>query len=92
MNLSTLQYLSDQQGHTTGVVVPIDLWRDIQKLLEKFPLPQSVAMPMSQETENPLVEREGLLVIQGTVQADILENAVRQSREERMALLSKWAR
>ncbi len=33
MELSAIQYISDQQGHTTGVVVPIELWRQIQKLL-----------------------------------------------------------
>lgn len=34
MELSAIQYISDQRGHTTGVVVPIELWRQIQKLLE----------------------------------------------------------
>jgi len=66
MNLSTLQYLSDQQGHTTGIVVPIDLWRNIQKLLGNSAnkLAQSDVMPMSQETQiqrRPLREFVGVL-------------------------------
>jgi hypothetical protein len=34
MELSAVHYISDPQGHTTGVVVPIELWRRIQQLLE----------------------------------------------------------
>ena len=40
MELSTVQYLSDQQGHTTGVMIPISLWQNIQSKLEfdtKYP-------------------------------------------------------
>ncbi|MDM8545378.1 hypothetical protein QUF61_02685 [Candidatus Venteria ishoeyi] len=35
MELSAVQYISDKQGHTTGVVVPIELWQRIQKMMEE---------------------------------------------------------
>lgn len=33
MNVSAIQYVADQQGHTTGVFIPIDVWRKIQEQL-----------------------------------------------------------
>ena len=33
MELSAIQYVADQQGQTTGVLVPITIWREIQKKL-----------------------------------------------------------
>ena len=29
VSLSEIQYISDEEGNTTGVIVPIDLWREI---------------------------------------------------------------
>ncbi|HVR97163.1 MAG TPA: prevent-host-death protein [Thermoanaerobaculia bacterium] len=29
MSLTEIQYISDEEGNTTGVIVPIDLWREI---------------------------------------------------------------
>ncbi|MCP4697559.1 MAG: hypothetical protein GY862_12025 [Gammaproteobacteria bacterium] len=34
MELSAVQYISDKQGRATGVVVPIELWRQIQQRLK----------------------------------------------------------
>ena len=33
MNVSAIQYVADQQGQTTGVFIPIDVWRKIQEQL-----------------------------------------------------------
>ena len=30
MNLSEIQYISDEGGNTVGVIVPIELWREIE--------------------------------------------------------------
>lgn len=39
MNASGIQYISDENGDTTGVIVPIDLWKNIEAELEtSFPL------------------------------------------------------
>jgi len=29
VSLTEIQYISDEEGNTTGVIVPIDLWREI---------------------------------------------------------------
>ena len=90
MKLSTLQYISDQQGDTTSVVVPIDVWQEIQKLLDiRIKLPQRNKTTLSQETDvktESLVERDGLLFIQGKLENNI-ENIIQEVREERMAIL-----
>ncbi len=89
MNLSTLQYLSDQQGHTTGVVVPIDVWRDIQQLLGNFPsqLPQAAKITASlQETEEaPLIQKGGVWIAQ-VIATDDLEMAIQDMRLQRNAI------
>jgi len=33
VNVSAIQYVADQQGQTTGVFIPIDVWRKIQEQL-----------------------------------------------------------
>jgi hypothetical protein len=90
MKLSTLQYISDQQGDTTSVVVPIDVWQEIQKLLDiRIKLPQRNKTTLSQETDvktESLVERDGLLFIQGKLENNI-ENIIQEVREERIATL-----
>lgn len=90
MKLSTLQYISDQQGDTTSVVVPIDVWQEIQKLLDiRIKLPQRNKTTLSQETDvktESLVERDGLLFIQGKLENNI-ENIIQEVREERTATL-----
>jgi len=90
MKLSTLQYISDQQGDTTSVVVPIDVWQEIQKLLDiRIKLPQRSKTTLSQETDvktENLVERDGLLFIQGKLENSI-ENIIQEVREERTAIL-----
>jgi hypothetical protein len=44
MSRSTLQYLADEQGDVTAVVVPIGLWREIEAELETQHLLRSPAM------------------------------------------------
>jgi hypothetical protein len=44
MTISELQYITDEHGHTTGVVVPIDLWREINSELETQHLLKSDTM------------------------------------------------
>ena len=33
MEFSAIQYVANQQGHTTGVLIPIEVWREIQAKL-----------------------------------------------------------
>ncbi len=40
MELSAIQYISDKQGRTTGVVLPIALWKEMQKMLENYAEPK----------------------------------------------------
>jgi PHD/YefM family antitoxin component YafN of YafNO toxin-antitoxin module len=42
--LIDLQYISDQEGKPTGVIVPIDLWREISSERETAYLLRSEAM------------------------------------------------
>ncbi len=44
MNESQVQYISDDQGEVTGVILPIQLWRDIVSELETQHLMKSDAM------------------------------------------------
>lgn len=44
MNTSGIQYVSDEKGDTTGVIVPIDLWREIEAERETAYLLSSEAM------------------------------------------------
>ena len=44
MNDSQVQYVSDDQGEVTGVILPIQLWRDILSELETQHLMKSDAM------------------------------------------------
>jgi hypothetical protein len=44
MNKSQVQYISDDQGEVTGVILPIQLWRDIVSELETQHLMKSDAM------------------------------------------------
>ncbi|HXG94333.1 MAG TPA: prevent-host-death protein [Blastocatellia bacterium] len=30
MSMTGIQYISDESGNTVGVIVPIDLWREIE--------------------------------------------------------------
>ena len=30
MNLTNIQYVSDEKGQTIGVIIPIDLWHEIE--------------------------------------------------------------
>lgn len=39
-----IQYISDEEGNPTGVIVPIDLWREISSERETAYLLQSQAM------------------------------------------------
>jgi hypothetical protein len=44
MEFSTIQYIADSKGQTTGVLIPLPLWREIQeKLAANDPLPQTTA-------------------------------------------------
>jgi PHD/YefM family antitoxin component YafN of YafNO toxin-antitoxin module len=42
--LTDIQYISDAEGKPTGVIVPIDLWREISAERETAYLLQSEAM------------------------------------------------
>jgi PHD/YefM family antitoxin component YafN of YafNO toxin-antitoxin module len=42
--LTDLQYVSDEEGNPTAVIVPIDLWREISSERETAYLLQSEAM------------------------------------------------
>jgi antitoxin YefM len=42
--LIDIQYISDEEGNPTGVIVPIDLWREIASERETAYLLQSEAM------------------------------------------------
>lgn len=33
MEFNAIQYVANQQGHTTGVLIPIEVWREIQAKL-----------------------------------------------------------
>ncbi|WP_420267229.1 prevent-host-death protein [Candidatus Magnetominusculus dajiuhuensis] len=44
MSLADIQYISDEAGTVTGVIVPIDLWREIGSEKETAYLLQSRAM------------------------------------------------
>ena len=44
MNESQVQYISDDQGEVTGVILPIQLWQDIVRELETQHLMKSDAM------------------------------------------------
>lgn len=42
--LTGIQYISDEEGNPTGVIVPIDLWRELSSEKETAYLLQSDAM------------------------------------------------
>jgi len=42
--ITQVQYVSDEQGHAVGVIVPIDLWRAIESERETAYLLKSVTM------------------------------------------------
>jgi len=44
MTISGLQYVTDEHGELTGVVVPIDVWREINSALETQRLLKSDTM------------------------------------------------
>jgi PHD/YefM family antitoxin component YafN of YafNO toxin-antitoxin module len=44
MALMDIQYISDEEGNPTGVIVPIDLWREIASERETAYLLSSDAM------------------------------------------------
>ena len=46
LKTSSIQYLSDEAGKQVGVVVPIDLWREIESERETAYLLKSRAMKM----------------------------------------------
>jgi PHD/YefM family antitoxin component YafN of YafNO toxin-antitoxin module len=42
--IAQIQYISDEEGHAVGVIVPIDLWREIESERETAYLLKSEAM------------------------------------------------
>jgi PHD/YefM family antitoxin component YafN of YafNO toxin-antitoxin module len=42
--IDDIQYISDEEGHPTGVIVPIDLWREIASERETAYLLRSETM------------------------------------------------
>jgi PHD/YefM family antitoxin component YafN of YafNO toxin-antitoxin module len=44
MNQQDIQYISDEEGNPTGVIIPIDLWREIASERETAYLLKSAAM------------------------------------------------
>ncbi|MEX0726604.1 MAG: hypothetical protein WD065_10070 [Planctomycetaceae bacterium] len=44
MSIADVQYISDEEGKTVGVIVPIELWREIESERETAYLLKSDAM------------------------------------------------
>jgi PHD/YefM family antitoxin component YafN of YafNO toxin-antitoxin module len=44
MSLTEIQYISDESGNTVGVIVPIELWREIESEKETAYLLKSEKM------------------------------------------------
>lgn len=44
MSQMDIQYISDEDGHTTGVIIPIELWREIESEKETAYLLKSKRM------------------------------------------------
>ncbi len=44
MNATDIQYISDETGHTVSVIVPIELWREIEAEQETAYLLRSETM------------------------------------------------
>ncbi len=44
MAQASIQYVSDEKGHTTSVIVPIELWREIESERETTHLLKSSMM------------------------------------------------
>lgn len=44
MNPANIQYVSDEEGQTVAVIVPIDLWREIESERETAYLSRSQTM------------------------------------------------
>lgn len=44
MNMPGIQYIQDEKGNTTGVILPIELWREIESERETAYLLNSDAM------------------------------------------------
>ena len=44
MNATDIQYISDEAGHTVSVIVPIELWREIEMERETAYLLRSETM------------------------------------------------
>lgn len=44
MTLTEIQYISDEEGNPTGVIIPIDLWREIAAERETAHLLRSETM------------------------------------------------
>jgi hypothetical protein len=65
MSLPTLQYLADEHGDVTAVVVPIEVWREIESELETQHLLRS---PVMRERLVAALGREG-----GVSLADVLD-------------------
>ncbi|MEA5534414.1 prevent-host-death protein [Crocosphaera sp. XPORK-15E] len=54
MNSTDIQYVSDEQGKTVAVIVPIDLWNDIASERETAYL---MASPKNAERLNTAIEQ-----------------------------------
>ena len=58
MSQMNVQYISDEKGNTTGVIVPIELWNEIASEKETAYLLKSDAM--SQRLREAKNRREGI--------------------------------
>ncbi len=54
MNSTDIQYVSDEKGQTVAVIVPIDLWRDIQSEKETAYL---MASPKNAQRLNAAIDQ-----------------------------------
>ena len=51
--VAQIQYISDEEGHAVGVIVPIDLWREIESERE------TAYLLKSQTMKKRLIEAKG---------------------------------
>ena len=75
-----LQYVSDEQGNAVGVIVPIELWREIEA--ERLPFDNEVAAPVVAQ-QKQLVDLQAFGKAAGSWQDVDTAAFVRTIREQR---------
>jgi len=86
--LKAVEQLKDSEFETFVMqVLTLHTQRHQQMQSSQSKYPKTEYIEEQTVNENPLLEQEGLLLIQGVVEHDILENVVQQVREERLNVL-----